>query len=150
MTSVGDGAFIPSVEERLAYVLDDSKEVHEHGEKEQKFWGICEEENKVGAAHRSYKYRTDGTAELFFQRGLCGVCRADLMGSYRGLRNYDHCHKTHFSRGWLCAPCNQKLGRVRDNVSKFPEATEWVLNRGVRLARVQDCWRIPIRFGGQP
>lgn len=75
----------------------------------------------------------DFTARLETQRGLCGICKTDISGSWvtpTG-KQYtkaaiDHCHSTGRVRGLLCSPCNAGLGSFKDNIQSLLAAAQYL------------------------
>lgn len=51
----------------------------------------------------------------------CQICKTKNPNHKRGFA-VDHCHKTGFARGILCAQCNTSLGGFRDNIDILKNA----------------------------
>lgn len=64
------------------------------------------------------------------QKGVCAACGlASKPKKPKGkpIRlAVDHCHKTRFVRGLLCANCNVALGMVNDDISKLKALIEYL------------------------
>ena len=75
------------------------------------------------AAHLRRKYGlSPGELEalLAAQGGLCAICRS------RPAEHVDHDHVSGKVRGVLCFPCNVALGHLRDDVSLFKSAIDYL------------------------
>lgn len=53
------------------------------------------------------------------QKGLCFICKNN--GTY-----FDHCHKTNYIRGLLCATCNLGIGYLKDSPILLKRAAQYV------------------------
>lgn len=74
------------------------------------------------AIERAYELTAGDAHELLlFQGGRCWLCRR-ATGATKSLA-VDHDHKTGEVRGRLCGPCNQFIGKLRDD----PEAAQRLL-----------------------
>lgn len=58
------------------------------------------------------------------QGNVCAICASTFKPNKRP--SVDHCHKTGKVRGILCDPCNQGLGKFRDNESFLIAAAEYI------------------------
>lgn len=41
---------------------------------------------------------------------------------------FDHCHKTHLFRGWICRNCNAALGKLGDNSEGLQRALNYLID----------------------
>lgn len=79
--------------------------------------------------------QADYEALLASQGGRCAICRTDdaqIHTSKRGLKgafHVDHDHRTGKVRGILCGPCNQGLGRFKDNPEALRRAAAYLDGR---------------------
>jgi len=55
------------------------------------------------------------------QKGKCLICE-----DWYDKLNVDHCHETNKVRGLLCSSCNLALGSMKDKVSNFIKAIEYL------------------------
>lgn len=55
---------------------------------------------------------------------ICGVTNANHVKGFV----VDHCHKTGFARGILCAHCNVALGSFRDDKNILQKAIDYLIN----------------------
>lgn len=51
----------------------------------------------------------------------CAMCSTVLTIN---TAQYDHCHQTGEFRGWLCKPCNQRLGWMGDSIEEIERNVE--------------------------
>ena len=49
---------------------------------------------------------------------VCDCCKKPSGSSL----HLDHCHETGTFRGWLCAQCNQGIGKLGDNLAGLQQA----------------------------
>jgi hypothetical protein len=65
---------------------------------------------------------------LISQNGRCAICGEEisLVIGVDNKANVDHCHETDSTRGLLCTPCNQGLGRFKDSISIMEKAIEYL------------------------
>jgi len=64
------------------------------------------------------------------QGGGCAICGVPISLSV-GLKEtlcVDHCHETNRVRGLLCNPCNNGLGRFKDNPASLRAAADYLEN----------------------
>lgn len=63
------------------------------------------------------------------QNGKCAICHSDYGGHRNGEQKalaVDHDHKTGKVRGLLCEPCNQGLGKFKDDANVVLEAYNYL------------------------
>jgi hypothetical protein len=88
-------------------------------------------ERKRAEYHRNLRLRMGLTDEaaaamLAAQGGRCAICGTDDPGTVRGTWCLDHDHATGLPRGFLCNPCNQGLGRFRDDPALLEAAIAYL------------------------
>jgi hypothetical protein len=75
-----------------------------------------EKPEKYGRYSTKYNRKMKGMKGADLDARKVGNC--DICNAFRDPLHMDHCHKTGYVRGWLCAVCNTRLGIL--------ELTEWV------------------------
>lgn len=70
-----------------------------------------------------------------YQGGVCAGCRR-ATGRTKRLA-VDHHHATGEVRGLLCGPCNQVLGRYRDDPSTLQRLIDYLMSPPARQMRAQ-------------
>jgi hypothetical protein len=63
------------------------------------------------------------------QNGKCAICGSDYGGHRNGEQKalaVDHDHKTGKVRGLLCEPCNQGIGKLKDDPKVLRQAAEYL------------------------
>jgi hypothetical protein len=79
---------------------------------------------------------------LAMQGGSCAICGTTIpQGGKHPVFDMDHCHKTDYVRGLLCATCNRKLGRFegewrtwRQDVAEMDVAASYFATKDPKLA----------------
>jgi hypothetical protein len=85
-----------------------------------------------GFRNVQYKRRYGITIEQFDQMvadqdGRCAICREGFKPAKKKLAvHVDHCHKTQFVRGILCARCNLGLGLFKDSAEFLQKAIDYL------------------------
>ena len=82
--------------------------------------------DKIAASKRRRKFGTDGRALWESQRGLCAICKVDLMTLTPKHRHLDHDHITKKVRGWLCYNCNHMIGKAKDDPARLQAAIKYL------------------------
>ena len=80
--------------------------------------------------HKKYQYNyklSEADALRLYKLADTGPC--ELCGA-TGRMHFDHNHATGKFRGLLCVPCNQGLGRFRDNADLLELAAKYIRERG--------------------
>lgn len=69
-------------------------------------------------------------SQLFMaQNGKCAICGSEYGGHRNGEQKalaVDHDHKTGNVRGLLCEPCNQGIGKLKEDVTILQKAIEYL------------------------
>lgn len=80
--------------------------------------------------HRSYFYKRqygmtlDDVRQMLEDQGFaCAICQRELN---EDTKHVDHCHKTGYVRGLLCARCNLGLGKLGDNIEGLKKALAYL------------------------
>lgn len=63
------------------------------------------------------------------QGGRCAICDSPEGETRNGkvkMLAVDHCHKTGKIRGLLCSPCNQAIGKLRDDSAIMRRAADYI------------------------
>lgn len=63
------------------------------------------------------------------QDGKCAICGSSDAGTRHGKKKalaVDHCHKSGKIRGLLCEPCNQGIGKLKDDPSTLRKAVDYI------------------------
>lgn len=63
------------------------------------------------------------------QGGRCAICDSPENETRNGkvkMLAVDHCHETGKIRGLLCCPCNQAIGKLRDNSAIMRRAADYI------------------------
>jgi hypothetical protein len=63
-------------------------------------------------------------AQLKEQNFCCAICRNPL--DLKKDTHQDHCHASNKARGILCTNCNKGLGFLKDSISSFENAIEYL------------------------
>lgn len=93
---------------------------------------VCEHENnrkrKDSIRWRRYKKLYNLSADDFDlmmkeQKGLCGICESSLSNIHT---HVDHCHNRGIVRGLLCSRCNQAIGLMDEDASRFDKAKKYL------------------------
>jgi len=75
---------------------------------------------------KSEFFKKEDFDELFEAAGkACEICKTSDSFHKKGFV-VDHCHKTGFARGILCAHCNMALGGFRDNIEIVKAAAHYL------------------------
>ena len=74
---------------------------------------------------RKYGITVEAQEQLLEQQSYaCAVCRTQFLRSSD--RHLDHNHLTGKVRGFLCGPCNQAIGLMRDSADQLRAAAEYL------------------------
>jgi hypothetical protein len=82
-------------------------------------------DNPEKVSERNRRYAPIRVAVLLAQQeavaGRRVPDRCDACGNPPGKRrlHFDHCHMNGWFRGWLCSPCNQALGLMKDDANRL-------------------------------
>lgn len=60
------------------------------------------------------------------QRGMCAICKTDLLDLPNDTPHVDHDHVHGHVRGILCFSCNSGLGSFKDNVERLRAAIQYL------------------------
>lgn len=83
--------------------------------------GCRSELQKVAHLRQKYGLSPEELSALLLAQGdVCAICRV------RPAEHVDHDHATGQVRGVLCFPCNVALGHLRDDVSLFKNAIDYL------------------------
>lgn len=76
--------------------------------------------------HR-YKLSYDEYFEMYNkQEGKCAICKVNkILGTKKGLQ-IDHNHETNQVRGLLCTDCNTAIGKLKENITFFKNAIDYL------------------------
>lgn len=58
------------------------------------------------------------------QNGLCKICDVQLT---LAMIHVDHCHRSGIVRGILCSRCNQAIGLMDEDASRFDKAKQYLM-----------------------
>lgn len=82
-----------------------------------------ERERKFGIKPEEYQRLHDS------QGGRCAICNSPESETRNGkvkMLAVDHCHETGKIRGLLCCPCNQAIGKMRDDPAIMRRAADYI------------------------
>lgn len=68
------------------------------------------------------RYGVDAEKMLNQQQGKCAICK-DILVKY----HIDHSHASGLVRGLLCSKCNQGIGLLRENITIFQNAIDYLV-----------------------
>jgi hypothetical protein len=76
-------------------------------------------------------------------RAMPELCEIEGCGGLAAV--LDHCHETGRFRGWLCQGCNQRLGRLGDNVASVRAEAAKILPflTYMEAFEAQPAWELP-------
>lgn len=85
--------------------------------------------NEKGRSHTCkscIKKQTQETSELKKLHPTPKDCLCQLCGTYSNRLHLDHNHADGSFRGYLCANCNQALGKFKDSTDKLKKAIAYL------------------------
>lgn len=114
---------------RKRYAADPERHKKKHGKWFQKIKDDPAFKSKAQSdARRCYRPRSERQiAEVTGGKpkpATCEVCNGSATICL------DHCHESHFFRGWLCHHCNLILGHAKDDATLLRKLADYLENRG--------------------
>lgn len=85
---------------------------------------ITEKEKKHQERNRAQRHIDLETMAGRPRPEICDICGGP-PDPKRGM-HFDHCHKTHRFRGWLCRKCNLMLGNAEDDPTRLRDGAAYL------------------------